>query len=72
MQWGRCGPILYERFRDAGLRPAPRAALRGWLWLVASIPRLFDSSFRRTWARVAGWRLGSLVESCRQRSIFYP
>ena len=71
IDYGRCGPVLYQRFRRAGLRAEPGAALRSWLYVVVTTPRLFDPNFRRHWARVAGWRIGRLVESCR-RLVFYP
>jgi GT2 family glycosyltransferase len=68
--YGRCGPVLYQRYRDAGLRP-DRRALRAWVWLVLNIPRLIRTDFRPTWARVAGWRLGRIIESIR-RGVFFP
>lgn len=70
IQFGRCGPALYERHRDAGLRAEPVAALVSWLYLIATIPKLFDSTFRRSWVRLVGWRVGRLLESCRRRVIF--
>jgi glycosyltransferase involved in cell wall biosynthesis len=70
IQYGRCGPVLYERYRDAGLRADPVAALRSWLYLIASTPKLFVSKFRRHWVRLAGWRVGRLVESCRRHVFF--
>ena len=71
IQYGRCGPVLYQRFRSAGLRAEPAAALRSWLYVVATIPRLLDPNVRWHWARVAGWRIGRLIESCR-RLVFFP
>lgn len=70
MDYGRCGPALYEKFRGAGLCAEPLGALRSWLYLIASMPKLFDPKFRRHWVRLAGWRLGRLVESCRRRVFF--
>lgn len=68
--YGRCGIALYERYRGEGLRRERGAALSSWLWIVATTPRLLDPAFRRTWARVAGWRTGRLLESCRRRVFF--
>jgi GT2 family glycosyltransferase len=69
--YGRCGPVLYQRYRGAGLRPDPSAAVRAWVWLVVNAPRLIRADFRPTWARVAGWRLGRIFESTRRR-VFFP
>jgi glycosyltransferase involved in cell wall biosynthesis len=71
IQFGRCGPVLYKRYRCAGLRRESLAAVRAWLYLIATSPRLFDAHFRRTWVRNAGWRIGRLVESCR-RLVYFP
>ena len=71
IQFGRCGPVLYQRYRGAGLRREPLSAVRAWLYLVATSPRLFDTNFRRTWVRNAGWRIGRLMESCK-RLVFFP
>jgi glycosyltransferase involved in cell wall biosynthesis len=61
IQFGRC----------AGLRRVPLSVVRAWLYLVATSPRLFDTGFRRTCVRNAGWRIGRLMESCR-RLVFFP
>jgi glycosyltransferase involved in cell wall biosynthesis len=71
IQYGRCGPILYRRYRHRGMRADPRAALRAWLYVIVNLPRLIDPQFRQTWARVAGWRIGRLVGSCRY-FVFFP
>jgi glycosyltransferase involved in cell wall biosynthesis len=68
--YGRCGPILYRRFRADGLRRELVIAAKTWVWLVLSTPRLFQSEFRDHWARIAGWRTGCLVESARQGVLF--
>jgi glycosyltransferase involved in cell wall biosynthesis len=68
--YGRCGPILYRRFRADGLRPELVVAAKTWAWLVLSAPRLLQTDFRDRWARIAGWRTGRLVESIRQRVLF--
>jgi glycosyltransferase involved in cell wall biosynthesis len=71
IQYGRCGPVLYQRYRGAGLRAEPLSAVRAWLYLIATSPRLFDAHSRRIWVRNAGWRIGRLIESCR-RLVFFP
>jgi glycosyltransferase involved in cell wall biosynthesis len=68
--YGRCGPILYRRFRTDGLRRQLVIAAKSWVWLLVSTPRLFQPKFRGRWARIAGWRTGCLVESVRQRVLF--
>ena len=71
-QYGRAGPILYQRHRAQGLHRDVTAAIRGWFYLVATTPLLLvDPKFRRTWAFLAGWRAGRLVESCK-RLVFFP
>ncbi len=71
IQYGRCGPILYRRYRSNGMRADPRAAARAWVYVIVGLPRLMDPRFRQSWARIAGWRIGRLVESCRY-FVFFP
>ncbi len=68
--YGRCGPVLFRRFRSEGLRRELALAAKTWVWLVASTPRLLQPEFRDRWARIAGWRTGRLVESARLRVLF--
>jgi glycosyltransferase involved in cell wall biosynthesis len=68
--YGRCGPVLYRRFRAEGLKRELVLAAKTWVWLVVSTPRLFQPEFRGRWARIAGWRVGRLLESARQRVLF--
>ena len=68
--YGRCGPVLYRRFRADGLRRELVLAAKTWVWLVASTPGLLQPEFRGRWARIAGWRIGRLLESVRQRVLF--
>jgi glycosyltransferase involved in cell wall biosynthesis len=65
IQYGRCGPVLYRRYRSKGLRADPRAALLAWVYVIVNLPRLVDPEFRPAWVRVAGWRIGRLLESFR-------
>jgi glycosyltransferase involved in cell wall biosynthesis len=69
-EYGRCGPVLFRRFRDDGLRRDLLLAAKTWAWLVVSTPRLVRPEFRDHWARLAGWRAGCLVESLRQGVLF--
>ena len=68
--YGRCGPVLYRRFRADGLRRELFTAAKTWVWLLLSTPRLFRPEFRDRWARIAGWRTGRLQASIRQRVLF--
>lgn len=68
--YGRAGPVLFRRFRSDGLRRDLVVAVKSWVWLIVSAPRLFRPDFRTQWARIAGWRTGCLVESIRQRVLF--
>lgn len=70
LSYGRCGPMLYRRFRGDGLRAEPVLAVKTWAWLLVSMPRLYQPEFRDHWARLAGWRVGRLVESVRLRVVF--
>jgi len=70
--YGRCGPVLYRRYRPAGARRDLAGAARSWLWLLVQAPRLTTRSGLRTaWARAAGMRTGRLVGSLRER-VFFP
>lgn len=68
--YGRCAPDLFRRFRSQGLRSKPVLALKTWVWLMVSAPRLFQPQFRDRWARIAGWRTGCLLASLRLRVVF--
>ena len=68
--YGRCGPVLYRRFKAKGLQRELAIAAKTWVWLLLSTPRLLQPEFRDRWARIAGWRAGRLVESARQRVLF--
>lgn len=70
LTYGKCGPVLYRRYRSDGLRSNLALAAKTWVWLGLSAPRLVQHGFRDRWARLAGWRLGCLVESVRQRVLF--
>jgi len=69
--YGRCGPVLYRRYRADGLRRDLTVAAKTWVWLALSMPQLLRPQRRTRWASIAGWRTGRLAESLRQR-IFFP
>ena len=68
--YGRCGPVLYRRFRGDGLRRNLPLAAKTWAWVIVTTPRLVQPDFRDRWARVAGWRTGRLVGSVQNRVLF--
>lgn len=68
--YGLSAPSLYRRYRAHGARPDLTGALRSWLWLVVSIPRLGRVERRQQWARTVGMRIGRLVASARHRVLF--
>jgi glycosyltransferase involved in cell wall biosynthesis len=69
--YGQCGPALHRRYRKAGARRDLRGALKAWLWLVVSLPRVAQPTRRIEWARGAGTRLGRIESSVRHR-VFFP
>jgi hypothetical protein len=69
--YGRCGPVLYRRYRKSGQKPEFALAAKSWAWLIVSVPRLAHRDQRTRWAEIAGWRAGRLYESVRQR-VFFP
>ena len=69
--YGRCGPVLYRRFRADGLRRDLILAAKTWAWLAVTTPKLLRPQFRAQWVSIAGWRTGRLLESLRQ-GVFFP
>lgn len=69
--YGRCGPMLYRRYRRAGAHRDLHGAVRAWFWLAYSLPRLRTPKFRTEWARTAGMRVGRLRGSLEER-VFFP
>jgi len=70
LAFGRCGPLLYRRYRGRGARRDVAGATRSWLWLVVSVPLLGRPDGRRRWVRAAGVRLGRLAGSVSERTFF--
>ena len=69
--YGKCGPVLYRRYRHAGAHRDLSGAAKGWAWLVAGLARLGRREGRREWIRAAGVRLGRIVGSFESR-VFFP
>jgi GT2 family glycosyltransferase len=69
--YGRCGPVLYRRYRRSGARRDLAGAAKSWLWLLLHSPRLVKSGPERgEWARAAGMRIGRLAGSIGQGAFF--
>ncbi len=71
LAYGRCGPMLYRRYRGRGARRDLAGTARSWAWIVVSVPRLGRRGVRRRWVRAAGVRLGRLAGSLTER-VFFP
>jgi GT2 family glycosyltransferase len=70
--FGRGGPVLYRRHREAGARRNLAGAARSWLWLLLHVPLLVEpGNLRNQWARGAGMRTGRLLGSLTER-VFFP
>ncbi len=69
--YGRCGPVLFRRYRSEGARRDLTGALRAWVWLVVALPTLFRPERRTAWARAAAIRIGRLEGSVSER-VFFP
>ncbi|HVC69150.1 MAG TPA: glycosyltransferase family A protein [Acidimicrobiales bacterium] len=71
LAYGRCGPLLYRRYRQQGARRDLVGSARSWAWLVAALPGLRRRDVRRRWVRALGVRLGRLTGSVAER-VFFP
>ncbi len=69
--YGQCGPLLHKRYRRAGARRDLSGALKAWVWLLVSLPRIAQPTRRIEWARGAGTRLGRIKASIQLR-VFFP
>ncbi|MDX6674973.1 MAG: hypothetical protein QOH11_2391 [Solirubrobacteraceae bacterium] len=72
VRYGRAGPLLYRRFRRAGMPPSPPArAVLGWAAIAARTPTLLWSPRARGgWTIEAALRLGRLTGSLRHRALY--
>ena len=69
--YGKCGPLLHKRYRKAGAGRDLMGALKVWVWLLISLPRVTQPTRRIEWARGAGTRLGRIEASIRL-GVFFP
>jgi glycosyltransferase involved in cell wall biosynthesis len=69
--YGFAEPVLYKRFRDAGVpRPRPLSFLKAYGKLVWRLPWLLQSSKRVAWILSAAKRWGRLRGSLHQRVLY--
>ena len=57
--YGRCGPVLYRRFRETVSGRTYHFALKTWAWLVVDATTR-AACVSRPMGRIAGWRTGRL------------
>lgn len=71
LEYGSMQPLLYKRFRSAGLpRASVAAALYAYLQLVTRIHRLLRVTTRGLWIRAAAVRWGRVRGSIRERVLY--
>jgi glycosyltransferase involved in cell wall biosynthesis len=69
--WASVEPLLYRRYRQAGMpRSSLRAAARGWARAVVRLPELRDPERDAHYLRLLGQRVGRLHGSLRHRVVF--
>ena len=68
--YGRCGPMLFRRYRNHGARRDLLGAAKSWLWLLLSCWMVFSRERRYDLARTAGMRLGRIAGSMEQQVLF--
>ena len=69
--YGRCGPMLFRRYRNHGARRDLFGAAKAWLWLLLSWWMVLNREHRNELARTAGMRLGRVVGSIEQQ-VYFP
>jgi GT2 family glycosyltransferase len=69
--YGKCGPLLYVRYRAEGMRRDLRGATKSWVWLAATLPTLVIRHRRPQWVRTFAIRTGRLAGSVHSR-VFFP
>jgi GT2 family glycosyltransferase len=70
--YGRHDAVLYQRFRNSGMRPDHRLTVKTYAWLLLNAPLALVSASRRAlWSRAFFLRLGRLLGCMRER-VFYP
>jgi glycosyltransferase involved in cell wall biosynthesis len=71
LDYGRCGPGLYRRYRHQGARRDLGGSARSWAWLLVTLVGLWRGDLRRQWVRAAGVRIGRLLGSA-DKGVFFP
>jgi hypothetical protein len=68
---GKAVPALYRDFRAHGMRRSPLSNLRGWTRIARYGPRwILSYHGREELAKEAGWLIGRMVGSIRQRVLY--
>ncbi|HEV7460014.1 MAG TPA: glycosyltransferase [Solirubrobacteraceae bacterium] len=72
VRYGAAGPLLYRRFRRAGMPPSPPGrALLGWASIAGRVPTVvWSGRTRGRWTIEAALRLGQLTGSLRHRVLY--
>jgi glycosyltransferase involved in cell wall biosynthesis len=69
--WGRVLPLLYLRYRDAGMPPKPlKAGLREWAGLLRDLPRARTRAKLAPLAMRLGYCVGRAEGSLRHRILY--
>jgi glycosyltransferase involved in cell wall biosynthesis len=69
--WASVEPLLYRRYRDAGMpRSSLREAARDWARLLVHLPDLRDRNADAFYIHLLGHRRGRLQGSLRHRVVF--
>jgi glycosyltransferase involved in cell wall biosynthesis len=71
-RYGRSHVALYRLYGRGrvDLRDERRRALRDWWWVVSRAPLLVRAERRVRWARKAGMRVGRVVGSFKERTLY--
>jgi glycosyltransferase involved in cell wall biosynthesis len=70
-EWGRFQPILYKRYRDAGMpRASLGSTLRDFVLILVTTPMIWHPRARARWWAIAPEHAGRIVGCCRARCWF--
>lgn len=71
-RYGRSHVALYGRYGQGRIdrEGEQRAALRDWWWIMSRAPLLYRPDRRVRWARRAGMRVGRLIGSFTERTLY--
>jgi GT2 family glycosyltransferase len=71
-RWGQFEPMLYKRYRDAGMRrPSLASTLRDVAWILITTPLIWYPRARAVWWRTAPVHVGRIA-GCRDARCWYP